>query len=75
MDKKVARTVVQTLNHPKIIDALNGYIDFRINKIREQLETVKEPSRVYELQGAIQELRKFKRIREDALAVDQMKEV
>ena len=75
MDKKTARTVVQTLNHPKIIDALNGYIDFRINKIREQLETVKEPDRLYELQGAIQELRKFKRIREDALAVDQMKEV
>lgn len=69
MTPKVAQDIAQNLNHPKIITALNDYLDFRITSLREELELTKEDRRIHELQGAIEVLKQVKQIREHALAV------
>lgn len=69
MTPKVAQDIAQNLNHPKIINTLNDYLDFKINLLREELELTKEDRRIHELQGAIGILKQVKQIREHALAV------
>ncbi len=69
MTPKIAQEISQTLNHPKIITALNDYLDFKIDSLREELELTRNDRRMYEIQGAIQVLRQVKQIREHALAV------
>lgn len=69
MTPKIAQEIAQNLNHPKIINALNDYVDFRINALREELDTMKDDRRIHELQGAIAVLKQVKQIREHALAV------
>lgn len=69
MTPKVAQDIAQNLNHPKIITALNDYLDFKITSLREELELTKEDRRIHELQGAIEVLKQVKQIRGHALAV------
>lgn len=69
MDVKVAHSVNANLNHPSITIALQEYADYRINKLRDQLEVSKDSTKISELQGAIEELRKLYKIRDTALAV------
>ncbi len=69
MTPKIAQEIAQNLNHPKIINTINDYIDMRIGILREELEVTKDDRRVHELQGAIQALKLVKSIREHALAV------
>lgn len=69
MTPEVAGIIVKDLNHPKIIDALIAYMDDRIEMLRNQLEKEINDRRVHELQGALQEIRRLKSLRENALAV------
>ena len=69
MTPKIAQEITQNLNHPKIINTLNDYLDSKIEFLREELELTRNDRRMYELQGAIQVLRQVKQIREHALAV------
>lgn len=74
MDQKLAKTLLISLNEPKIIDAIIEYTDYRIQKLREQLETVKDDRRIHELQGCIEEVKRLYRLRDDFLAVYNQKE-
>ena len=69
MNRQIAQVVNGNLNHPKITQALQEYINFRIEALRNLLETCKNQNHILEYQGAIEELRKFHKIRETALAV------
>lgn len=69
MTPKVAQEITQNLNHPKIINALNEYLDYKIETLREELELTRNDRRLFEIQGALQVLRQVKLIREHALAV------
>lgn len=69
MTPKVAQEITQNLNHPKIINTLNLYLNERIETLRLELESTKDDRRVHELQGAISALRVVYKIRDYALAV------
>ena len=65
MDIKLAKDIEQILNSPQILDVLMKYFDSRIEKNRIILENQLDAR----FQGAIQELRILKGIREQALNV------
>lgn len=69
MTPKIAQEIVQNLNHPKIINTINDFIDFKINSQREELELARDDRRIHELQGAIAVLKQLKSMREHALGV------
>lgn len=69
MNRKIALTVNSVLNVPKITDAINEYIDFRIEILRDSLERTKDLEVIREIQGSIEELRRFRKIREHAIQV------
>lgn len=69
MNRKIAQTINSVLNVPKITDAINDYIDFRIEVLRDTLERSKEIDKIREIQGSIEELRRFRKIREHAIQV------
>lgn len=69
MKKEVARDILASLLTPKIMDAIYAYADDRIETLRVQLETAKDEVDVRQLQGAIQEARRLKTIRDTAIAV------
>lgn len=69
MNRKIAQTINSVLNVPKITDAINDYVDFRIEVLRDTLERSKEIDKIREIQGSIEELRRFRKIREHAIQV------
>jgi hypothetical protein len=68
MNLKVAQAIAQSLNHPKIIDAIDTYLDDRISDLRLELENTRDDRRMHELQGGIAALKAMYKIREHALA-------
>jgi len=74
MDQKLARTLLMSVNDVKVLSALNDYVTFRLERLRDQLETTKDDRRVSELQGAIEEIRRIYRLRDDFIAVTKQKE-
>lgn len=69
MNRVTANLLNQNFNHPKIVNALNTYLDERIKILHELLETTQDDRRMHQLQGAIQELRSLYTLREKAIAV------
>ena len=62
--------VLADLNYPKIVDALNVYIDYRIEILRTELElTDPTSSNIARVQGRLSELKDFRKLRETAIAV------
>lgn len=63
MDKREAKQVLPLVNDPESMRLLNIYLDWKIEKTRDELEGAIEISRVSELQGRIRELRRMKNLR------------
>lgn len=66
MKKELARDLVHIL--PQSFDVINEFIKYRIDVLHIQMETA-EDKRVIELQGAIEELRRLLKLRDNAVAV------
>jgi hypothetical protein len=49
------------------MDLLHEYVGNRIDILRGQLETAKDMDRVRQIQGSIQELKRFKTLREEVM--------
>lgn len=49
------------------MDLLHEYVENRIDILRGQLETAKDMDRVRQIQGSIQELKRFKTLREEVM--------
>lgn len=67
MEKELAKAILPLVNDQNLYPVLMGYIDNRIEVMRNYLETQKDHEKVLEIQGAIAELRRFKTLREQAL--------
>ncbi len=68
MNREIAQ-VIAGINQPKVTQAIQDYSIYRIGVLRDLLETSKNPQRISELQGALEELRILHKIRDTALAV------
>ena len=55
------------VNDKPHMDLLHEYVDNRIDILRGQLETAKDMDRVRQIQGSIQELKRFKTLREEVM--------
>lgn len=64
MDKLKARKLLQFVNTPWVLEDLQEYIDARMSQLRDTLEVEKNIDRIRELQGSIQELKKFRTLRD-----------
>ena len=49
------------------MDLLHEYVGNRIDVLRSQLETANEIDRIRQIQGSIQELKRFKTLREETI--------
>lgn len=49
------------------MDLLHEYVGNRIDVLRSQLETANEVDRIRQIQGSIQELKRFKTLREETI--------
>lgn len=47
------------------MDKLVAYASYRIDVLRSHLESQKEPTKIYEIQGAIAELRRISTLRDE----------
>lgn len=70
MDSKVARSVSQHVaSNFKAVEALNEYAEYRLNKLRSLLEIETDPTKMYQLQGSISEIKLMSKLREHSQAV------
>lgn len=67
MDKDTSRALLPLVNDKDMMDRLQVYLDYRINKYRDLLEVQKDPNRITEMQGALIELRRFSTLRDEAI--------
>lgn len=67
MDKDTSRALLPLVNDKDMMERLQVYLDYRINKYRDLLEVQKDPNRIIEMQGALIELRRFSTIRDEAI--------
>tara|TARA_R100000935_G_scaffold54117_1_gene82598 strand:- start:729 stop:944 length:216 start_codon:yes stop_codon:yes gene_type:complete len=68
MDKEFYRAMLAFVNDKKQMSLLLEYTLAKIDVLHQQLETTKDHSRVLEIQGSIQELRRFRTLRDEVLA-------
>lgn len=68
MDKILATKIVKVLTNPDLEEVLKEYFEFQLDRLRRSLELETNPNEIYKLQGRIQELRQFMKLRADALA-------
>ena len=55
------------VNDRQNMDLLHEYVGNRIEVLRSQLETANEIDRIRQIQGSIQELKRFKTLREETI--------
>lgn len=67
MKRETAKRLVKTVNDPYVMEDLLAYVEDRIETLREWLDTEKVPQKIYEHQGAIAELKKFRTLRDEVL--------
>lgn len=67
MDREFYRVMLPFVNDKQQMDLLLEYTLGKISMLHQQLETVKEPHRISEMQGAIAELRRFRTLRDEVL--------
>ena len=65
MSKDVYRSLLPLVNEHEQMKRLQSYVDHRIEGLRDQLETLADADQVKAYQGAIQELRRFKTLRDE----------
>lgn len=67
MDKLFYRKLLIMVNDTAHMELLHSYVAGRMEILRGQLETAKDMDRVRQIQGSIQELKRFKTIREEVV--------
>jgi len=67
MDKLFYRRLLIMVNDRQNMDLLHEYVGNRIDVLRSQLETANEVDRIRQIQGSIQELKRFKTLREETI--------
>lgn len=67
MQKELARELLPLVNDHEKFPLLDKYIEDRITTMRTYLETSKDHNKILEIQGAIQELRRFATLRDEVL--------
>lgn len=67
MTKDQYRELLSLVNDYEQFGRLKTYANQRTDVLRTQLETQKDPTRIYEIQGAIAELRRFSTLRDEVI--------
>ena len=67
MEKVLAKKILPLVNDVEKYPILQGYVENRIETMRNFLENTKDHSKLTEVQGAIAELRRFQTLRDQAL--------
>lgn len=67
MDKKFYKAMLPFVNDKKQMDLLLEYTLGKIAMLHGQLEIVKDPNRILEIQGSIAELRRFRTLRDEVI--------
>ena len=67
MNRDVARQLLLLVNDKEMMDRLMVYALARIEGLRGQLEISKDQDRIREIQGSIEELRRFATLRDEAI--------
>jgi len=67
MNKENYRELLPLVNDRESMLKLEYYAKQRIENLRSYLENQKEPQKIYELQGAIAELRRIATLRDEVL--------
>lgn len=65
MKKEQYRDLLPLVNDHDTMARLSAYATHRIEVLRSYLESQKEPTKIYELQGAIAELRRIATLRDE----------
>jgi predicted transcriptional regulator len=65
MKKEQFRDLLPLVNDHDHFERLQHYAVNRIDILRNYLENTKEPIKIYEIQGAIAELRRFSTLRDE----------
>lgn len=64
-EHKIYKEFLPLVNDKPFLELLQSYAELRINTLKVYLETEKEPTRIYDIQGAIAELKRFRTIRDE----------
>jgi|TARA_R110000803_G_scaffold148179_1_gene213607 hypothetical protein len=64
----VAKKLLPLVNVKKNTDALEIYMDYRIDELRKLLEQHEDIYNITKAQGAIQEIRRLKSLRDEVIA-------
>ncbi len=67
MDKKNAEKLIWFVNEPEVKEAVEFYVAYRVSLLREALDTCKDFNKILEIQGAIQELKRFETLQDEVL--------
>jgi phage tail tape-measure protein len=67
MTKEEYRDLLPLVNDHSQYGRMKSYAEYRINVLRGILENQKDPTKIYELQGAIAELRRVATLRDEVL--------
>lgn len=65
MDRDIARFVLLLVNDFEQYKRLQAVVEAKIKKHLENLEKTKDTTRIYEIQGAIAELRRWQHLKEE----------
>jgi len=64
MEQPLCKAMLPLVNDQKMYPTLQEYVGYRIEILRSFLEKVKDPQQIFEIQGAISELRRFQTLQE-----------
>lgn len=68
MDQETAKKLLPLVNNQQMLNALEVYIDYRLNLARRDLEQMKDPISLYGLQGQVLELKKFYTLKDEVIS-------
>ena len=68
MIQDVAKELLKVVNDKKTMDALEKYMNYRVEELHKLLEQQDKISDINKAQGAIKELRRIKTLREDVIS-------
>lgn len=67
MNKKDANGLISIVNNKVVLDSILEYIDLRVGILKDSLVFARDMEAVHRAQGAIEELKRFKTLRDEVL--------
>ena len=68
MIKEVAKQLLPLVNVKKNTDILEAYMEYRVSELHKLLEQHEDIYKINKAQGAIQEIRRLKTLRDEVIA-------